>query len=210
MAMKLGAENRRNVIIAGALFCVLLYLGVSQLIGGPSPAPRVATPPPQPVTVRNGDREQTTSGQPASTQGAEAKKRPGTGLDPSLHLDKLMASEGVEYAGSGRNIFSADSAPAPVPIPEVKGPARPEPDQVAVNAPPPVPQPPSIDLRYFGYTATHDGKKRAFFVHGDDVFEAYTGDIVNHRYKVLNVDIHSVQVTDLSYNNTQTLQLVAN
>jgi hypothetical protein len=203
MALKLGAENKRNVVIVGVLLCVLAYLAISQLIGSSrtpapvTPAPRVATlhPAPQAPALANA--------------GPEAKKRPGTGLDPSLHLDKLAASESLEYAGSGRNIFSADSAP--VAIPEPQGPARPlTPKGPLQTGPPPPPQPPSIDLRYFGYAASKNGERKAFFLHGDDVFEAAAGEIVNHRYKVVDVEQRSVQVTDLSYNNTQTLQLVAN
>ena len=208
MALKVGTENKRNVIVVGVLLCILAYLGISQLVGGPStPAPaRVAParPAPQPAATRGS--AVTGSG---AVSGPEARKRPGTGLDPSLHLDKLLASESVEYAGTGRNIFSAESAP--VPIPEPQGPARPTgPAPAPVYTPPPVPQPPQIDLHYFGYSATRDGKRQAFFLHGDDVFEASAGDIVNHRYKVVAVDVRSVQVTDLSYNNTQTLPLVAN
>lgn len=203
MAIKLGTENKRNVIIAGALFCVLAYLAITQLVGGSStPAPRAAAP--QSTTVVR----QTPSSSAGATSGPEARKRPGLALDPSLHLDKLMASEDVEYAGTGRNIFSAESAP--VPIPQPLGPARPGEGKAIAQGPPPPPQPPTIDLRYFGYAARHNGPRAAFFLHGDDVFEAYPGDIVNHRYKVISVDLKSAQVTDLSYNNTQTLPLVSN
>jgi hypothetical protein len=206
MAMKLGAENKRNVVIAGVLFCVVAGLVIYQFVGGPS-----TPPPPAPTTPVVVSQAHTASGAAttvASTNanGPAARKVNGANLDPALHLEKLELSESIEYAGSGRNIFSADSAP--VAIETAKAGPRPSgPAQVAAYVPPPVPQPPAIDLRYFGYSATREGKRKAFLLHGDDIFEAAAGDIVNHRYKVVAVDQHSIQVTDLSYNNTQTLQL---
>jgi hypothetical protein len=205
MAIKVGTENKRNVIIAGILFCVLAYLGISQLTSGPAtPAPAAARPAPA-VATRNAP---STSRGAGSATSPAAHKLPGSGLDPALHLEKLLASESIEYAGSGRNIFSADSAP--VVIETAAAGARPEPVTPIATGPPPPPQPPAIDLKFFGYSASRDGKREAFLLHGDDIFEAAAGEIVNHRYKVVAVDPHSIQVTDLSYNNTQTLQLTAN
>jgi hypothetical protein len=218
MAIKAGTDNKRNVVIAIVLFCILAYLGISQLMSGP-PTPAPVSAPQQPATLRQapepgGVRTAAKSSNPGTGPvagpgaGPAAHQLPGSGLDPALHLEKLVASESIEYAGSGRNIFSADSAP--VRIEQALGPARPKgPIEPAVFTPS-VPTPPAIDLHYFGYSASKDGKREAFLLHGEDIFEASAGDIVNHRYKVVAVDAHSVQVTDLSYNNTQTLPLIAN
>jgi hypothetical protein len=207
MAIKLGAENKRNVIIAGALFCVVAYLVITQLFGGPSTPSPASTPKPAPVTQTGGQAAtpRGSTGNRGSGQQA-ARLLPTTGLDPALHLEKLALSESIEYAGSGRNIFSGESAP--VVVEHAAAPARPSAAAIAAaNQPPPPPKPPAIDLRYFGYTASRDGKREAFLLRGDDIFEAAAGEIVNHRYKVVTVDAKSVQITDLSYNNTQTLPL---
>ena len=213
MAIKVGTENKRNVVIAVILFCVLIYLGISQLMSGP-PTPVTISGPAKPSTLRQAPvtpaiQESSGSNTATLASGPAAHKVPASDLDPALHLDKLAASESIEYSGSGRNIFSADSAP--VRIEQALGPARPNaPVVTAAYTPPPVPQPPAIDLHYFGYSATKDGKREAFLLHGEDIFEAAAGDIVNHRYKVVAVDARSVQVTDLSYNNTQSLPLIPN
>jgi len=205
MAIKVGTENKRNMYIAGGLFCVVVYLAIRQLMGGPdTPAP---APAKAPVVARQAPAATRPAGGVAG--GPEAKKLPGTGLDPSLHQEKLALSESIEYAGDGRNIFSADSAP--VVMEQAIASARTQGPVVPVDTgPPPPPQAPAIDLHYFGYSAAKDGKREAYLLHGDDIFEASAGEIVNHRYKVVAVDLHSVQITDMSYNNTQTLQLQAN
>ena len=209
MALKVGTENKRNVIIAGVLGCVLIFLVIRTIFGGSDTPPPAA---PKAVTVARQAPSSTPVVRTADTENAPAaRKVANSGLDPALHLEKLALSESIEYAGHGRNIFSADSAPVPIEV--AAAPARPGPavpTGPVVPPPPVVPQPPQIDLKFFGYTAQADGKKQAFLIHGDDIFEASVGEIVNHRYKVVAVNASSVQVTDLSYNNTQTLPLVAN
>jgi hypothetical protein len=211
MAIALGTENKKQVYLATALIAVVLGAGGYELYDnfGGSSAPPPVTPVAAPRSASSSGRpaQETRSG--SASQGAEAQKLNNPGLDPTVHFGKLAATEDVEYAGTGRNIFSADSGPAE-PIPDAIKPARPGP-----TVPPPTiaqepPRPPAIDLKYFGYTQAKDKTLEAFFTHGDDVFMAKSGQVVDHRYKVDTIQQGSVQVTDLSYNNTQTLPLTSN
>jgi hypothetical protein len=208
MALRLGAENKRQVYLVVALFAVVAVAGGYELYGSFFSS----APPPRPVPVQTLPSTShlaasSSSGQAA--QGADAQKLTNNGLDPSLHFDKLAQSEDIEYAGTGRNIFSADSAPAP--IENLAAPARPT-GPVVYTPPAPTgpPKPPAIDLKYFGYSQAKDKSFRAFFVHGEDIFVAKTGEIVDHRYKIGNIMPAAVQVTDLGYNNTQTLTMSPN
>jgi hypothetical protein len=199
MALALGLENKRNVVLVIALFVVLIGVVVYVFFSGPS-APSASAPVQTTAPASDAAPNKT----PAA--GPSAQKLSNAGIDPALHFDKLAASEDVRYEGTGRNIFSAESAPVPIPQPlsngrnQAKVPLPPP-------GPPPPPRPPDIDIKYFGYEQNKDKTFRAFFVHGDDVFIARTGEIVDHRYKVGAIHALNVEVTDLSYNNTQTIAL---
>lgn len=219
MAIALGTENKRQVYIVIGLFVAIFIGAAYELYGYFSGPPTPSTPVPvaKPAAALPGagnPRPQAGATVQTGSQNAanaDAERLTNTGLDPTVHFDKLAQSEDVEYAGTGRNIFSAESEP--VKIPEPIGPARPGPGSPNVTPAPTVaatPAAPPIDLKYFGYTMAKDKSIKAFFTHGDDIFMARSGEIVDHRYKVGNIQATSVQVTDLSYNNTQTIALTAN
>jgi len=195
--MRLGSENKRQVYMLIGLLAVLFIFGgyrIYLMFGGSAsntlPPPAVA----QYKTI------------PGST-GPDAQKLSNNGIDPTLHLERLALNESVEYSGTGRNIFSAQSAP--VIEPPVKSARNDTPEVVVPTGPPPPPAPPKIDLKYFGYAQAKDKSIKAFLVHGEDIFMAKAGEIVDHRYKVGNISPGSVQITDLAYNNTQTVPLSA-
>jgi hypothetical protein len=217
MAMPLGMENKRQVYILIALLGVIVCVAGYEIkdnffSSAPAPArtvPAVATTAgpaglePLPSVSR------ATVANPSASSGPEAIKLTNADIDPALHLEKLALSEQVEYRGTGRNIFSAQSAPVHIETPLTGA----RPGGPAVNAAPAVPEkprPPAIDLKYFGYTQAKDKSLQAFFSRGDDIFIARTGEIVDHRYKVGAIMPGNVQVTDLSYNNTQVLNFQAN
>ena len=210
MALALGTENKRQVILASILGVVLvicafwvfhIFFGSpSAADSGPAPVAPTLENPPTPSSAPSS----ATAGTSAAA-GKEAQRLTNAGIDPSLHFDKLAQSEDVEYSGSGRNIFSAESVP--IAIPKPIAPVRPNGPVAAQNLPPAPPKPPSIDLRYFGYSQDEHKQLKAFFMHGDDIFMARTGDIVDHRYKIGVIRPLNVEVTDLAYNNTQTIQI---
>jgi hypothetical protein len=206
MPIPLGTENKRQVYLVIGLFALVVCAGgweIHKYLFGASPSP---TPVVQPVAM---PASRPSAPRPAAANaGPEAQKITNAGIDPALHLARLAESEQVEYFGTGRNIFSAESAPV-----EIEKPLKSARSQPTVAMPPPRPEPPhppAVDLRYFGYSQGKDNSIRAFFIHGEDIFMARPGDVIDHRYKVVSIMPGSAQVTDLSYNNTQTLPFQGN
>jgi hypothetical protein len=203
MKIKTGADDRKKVIILVVLLVIAVPIGVWELWG------LLASPtPPHPVSNPTAPGAPVAAVAVVEANGPEAVKLNADSVDPTLHLDKLAQTEDEDYRGTGRNIFSADSMPVRIEKPITT--ARPINPTVVVATPPPAPQAPAIDLKYFGYSQDNGKSIKAFLVHGEDIFMARSGEIIDHRYKVGNISPGSVQVTDLSYNNTQTLPISAN
>ncbi len=204
-----GTDDKKKVAAAAALGFVVLALAYHTLFGGPA-----ANLPPASVPASATAVAPVRSAAAVTEVGARSSPVVGvadSSLDPALHPELMAENENYLYAGSGRNIFSGTieaPAVAAIPIPKVTAPVRPPVSVAAVNSGPP--PPPTIDLRFFGYAARGNGARRAFLLHGDDVFVASEGDVVSHRYRVVRIAPTSVDIEDLPYHDTQTLPLTQN
>jgi hypothetical protein len=209
--MNLTPDLQKKLIAVGAFVLVaggVLYFELRD--DSPPPvAPVVATVATKSPTVST--KGTVIAVPPGNVVGGEAK-RVGVAsaqLDPTLKMGPMLVTESLVYTGSGRNIFSMNSAP--VVIPKPIAPARPKgpvgPVYVAPVGPPP---PPPILLKFFGTETGASGVRQAFLLHGEDVVLASAGDIVERRYKVISIAANSIVVEDLTNQNKQTLPLLTN
>lgn len=186
--------------ILGSLAVLVVAYQVIIHVAGPSPqaadnAPTANLPAP---ANAQGPRRLT----PRPRIPAGKKTLPAASLDPMLKLDLLASSENMKYTGNGRNIFRAAEEEIPKPIaPAVKDQAKND------NLPPPPPPPPPINLKFFGFASKPGEAKRIFLSKGEDVFIAGEGDIVDRRYKVVQIGPASVTIQDVLTNNTQQIPL---
>lgn len=196
-------------IIAAALVYFELFYSSSPSVATPVVAVPVA---PMVATASKPSADIAPSGKAAKVIGTTSGA-----LDPTLRMDAMRITESVQYAGSGRNIFSPNSAPPPVVIQKPLAAARPAPPPPPpvpcppnCPPPPPPPPPPPIDLKFFGTATASNGGRRALLLHEDNVFLASAGDIVLRRYRVVSIAAKSIQIEDMQNKNTQTLPLLTN
>jgi hypothetical protein len=197
--MKIAAENRNKLIAAavlGGLALVLIARAFFSFGGDSSPSTPVASAVVPAVSAPHG--------KPAATRGKITARRPGAAprsLDPQLRYDWLKASEDTKYEGVGRNIFKAQ---AEIPKPEGSGAT----DKKAEDeGPPPPPPPPPINLKFFGFASKPGEPKKVFLSQGEDVFIAREGEIVDRRYKVVQISPMSVEIEDEMNNHRQSIPL---
>jgi len=146
---------------------------------------------------------------PASSVPGTAQRNPAgpqmaqNDLDPTLHLELL--DHKVKYE-AGRNIFEMEAPKIEQPKFEVRQTPPPGPP-----TPTPTPPPPPIPLKYYGYANKPGEARKIFLSEGERnnsvVFIAKQGDIVDRRYKVVQIAPTSVQIEDVLYNNKQNIPL---
>ncbi|MBS1798539.1 MAG: hypothetical protein JSS95_01805 [Acidobacteria bacterium] len=196
--MKMTPDNQKKAIAMG-LFALLAGGILYYQLSDSSPAPRPVAPPAQTTPPSASAERSGTSAKSLGTTSAQ--------LDPTLKMGPMLVAEKLVYTGSGRNIFSANSVPVDIPRPIA--PARPKtPALPVIMAPLGPPPPPPIDLKFFGTATSANGKRQAFLLHGQDVFLATDGEIVQRKYRIISVSANSVVVEDMANDNRQTLPLV--
>lgn len=196
--MKLGADNRIKTGIAIALMVVSAVAAVRGFGGYGSTAPTS----PESTAEAATPSAQVRRTAPASSRRTATAPVLAQTLDPRLRLDLLQVAEHTTYDGGGRNIFRAETEPAPIPQP-VKSPIlNPGPPQ-----PTPPPPPPPISLRLFGFANRPGEPKKVFLADGDEVFVVGEGEVVERRYKVVHIGVNSVEIQDVLNNNVQTIPL---
>jgi hypothetical protein len=186
--VKIGAENKKEVRLMVALLAVLalvFFYNFKDSIWGTSASAHPSVPSVQP--------------QPKTANVLPAPD----GTDPRLRLDILDTSRRVKYEAGGRNIFAMGAIAIPTPEVPVKN-TSPTPPP-----PPPTPPPPNFHLLYYGYASKPSEPKRIFLQPegGGQVFIAAQGDIVNRRYRVVQIQPNQVVLEDVLTHDHQTVPI---
>ena len=191
--MKIGAENKKQLGIMIVLLAILLLVGIYNFVdfgtsSAAAPAPATSTQVVQ------------------SSKKSSAPQIADSTLDPRLHWPELTASQNVKYEAGGRNIFRMEELkPVEKTIASVRQPYGPEPPPT----PTPTPPPPPITLKFYGFASKSSEPKRIFLDDEGEVFVARQGDIVERKYKVLQINNTNVIIEDVLNSNRQTIQLTA-
>jgi len=198
--VKIGTEDKKKLIWMGVLLVIALLV-VWRALSSLGWLGESVT------TAASARPSQNTTGPSSIQKKGNAPRVRESSLDPTLRTDLLAASQRVEYEGGGRrNIFRME-APPPPPPPVMPTPVQPV--RVEPTGPPPPPPPPPITLKFFGFANRSGEAKKVFLSDGDEVFVAKEGDIVNRRYKIVQISNTSVLVEDVLNNNRQPVPLTA-
>lgn len=229
--MKLGAENRRNVIVLGVLGVIALYAVWSTFLSGPpssgssssgtaalkpKAAPFDPAARPSGPVRRQPARMLSDDWHPVLVAKGPENQVDTTAVDPTLHLDKLTKLQDVPPAGSGRNLFTMSQPPVELP----KGPEPKVEVAAKMFGPPPIPPPPPppgppepppmppITFKYYGIaTVRADGSQTAFFLEGDNIIIKTVGETVAGSYKLVRIGSTSAVVEDSKSKRQKTVPL---
>jgi hypothetical protein len=121
-------------------------------------------------------------------------------IDPRLRFDLLTRLQKAPEPKRSRSLFEVVAREQPV----ISGPLiSPNVPTVPVSDPPVMPVQaavlPAIPLKYYGFLKSSgpDKSKQGFFLDGSDIVVGAQGDILEQRYRLLQLSAESAQVEDL-------------
>jgi hypothetical protein len=193
--VKLGLENKKELILASVLGVVLVLVVVYEFSNSSSTNASTGSPSVAPSTLSAVLRpdKHVKSGAIAGK-----KEKVPASLDPTLRLQELAVIEQIKYEGSGRNIFVSEAEPI-IPMPVAPGQIGPggTNEQAKIYTPPTQAAPTPIPLKFFGFASKAGEPKKIFLSKGEDVFIAGEGEIIDRRYKVVRISPNSVDIQDV-------------
>lgn len=134
-------------------------------------------------------------------------------VDPTLRLDLLTRLQSEDEVPSGRSLF--ESGPTPEQIAAAKAPIKgplipPQPIPPPAPVVPAGPAPLNIPLKFYGFVKPTDSREasRGFFMDGDNVLIATEGQVLMHRYRVMELTTKSARLEDVQSKQNETLPVV--
>jgi len=230
--MKIAPEDKKKVRALGILGVILLGAIYYSFFSGPSTSYK---PPAAPAKDRAVDTMPTMQDEnaprgPGRNQARTEEFHPvlhpkrkedqisPDKIDPVIKMYLLAQLQEVPAAGKGRNLFQFGEPPKPK---ELKGPET----QVAVAKPffgppvvdftpkpppppPPPPPPTPFGPKYYGLATTMaNGRKRAFFLDGEDIIIKAEGETVKGHFRLVRIGQTSCVVEDTDSKRQQTIQI---
>ena len=137
-------------------------------------------------------------------------------VDPTLRLYLLARLQSIEVAPAGRSLFEAGPTPEQVAAAQhpIQGPIVPV-NTPPVNQAPPAPTGPvtpvaNIPLKFYGFVnpASKTETNRGLFLDGDNILVAAEGDLLDHKYLVVELTANSARMEDVQIKQGQTLPVV--
>ena len=187
--MKLGLENKRNVVVLsvlglGALYGV--YSNSSDSSSGSSPSvpkatavapPTIGSPADEPDQPAPRARRRNEEWHPVVHTKNKDEQVPTDKIDPTLHLDLLAKVLASKPAGGARNLFEFGPAKLSTPSPALLAKNEPKITGPRPMGPPPLPPPPGpyvappppplppLNALYYGFaTPASSNRRRGFFM----------------------------------------------
>lgn len=231
--MKIGAEDKKKIRALGVLGVILAGSIYYSFFSGPSvpstpatPAPardrtaleETPTSEPEPMAPRARGVQRAEEFHPVLRSRRKEDRIDPTKIDPKIKTYILAKLQEVPAAGSGRNLFQFGAPPPPKQ--ELKGPEPVVKVAAKIIGPPPIPSPPPppgpapppppipFNAKYYGLaTAASNGRKRAFFLDGEDIIIKAEGETVKGHFRLVRIGATSVIVEDTDSKRQQTVQI---